>query len=157
MNNSFRPGGGRFNIWKNRSPIFWFLLAVSAVGLAFFLIFPRGERNFRPTQIPQEALSKIQQERGKAQKDHEDFMKTPAGKIWEKYPYWDRLICQLIAEGRVSQGMSKEQVREALGPPAKIKPKKGQKILYEEWEIAGKEKMVLKFEDNTLIALERKP
>jgi hypothetical protein len=84
-------------------------------------------------------------------------MKTPAGKIWEKHPYWNRLTCQWIAEGRVSPGMSKEQVREALGSPAKIRAKKGPQPLFEEWEMAGEEKTILKFEDNTLVAVDKKP
>jgi len=144
-------------IFKQRPPIIWFLAVVIAGGLALFLFFPRGEKTTRLSPIPQEALSKIQKTREQAQKEHEDFMKTPAGKIWEKHPYWNRLTCRLIAEGRISPGMSKEQVREALGSPGKIRKKKGPQALYEEWEMTGAEKMVLKFEDNTLVAVDKKP
>ena len=101
-------------------------------------------------------LSKIDQERAKAQKDHEEFRKTPAGKIWERHPYWDRLTCQKIAAGQVWPQMSKEMAGVAVGPPEKVRTEKRGATLYEEWTVGAKEKMVLRFEDNTLISVERR-
>ena len=100
-----------------------------------------------------DALSRIHQERSRAQKDFAEFVKTPAGKIWQKYPYWDPSLCQKIAEGQVVLGMSKGQVGEAIGDATKVKKKRiGENI--EEWVVEGKEKMVLRFEDNSLRAWE---
>ena len=141
--------------WKKRSPILLFLGLFLLGTLLFLLISPPG-KDPKTNLIPASALSKIDQERAQAQRDHEEFTKTPAGKIWEKHPYWDRLTCQKIAAGQVWPEMSKEMAGVAVGPPGKVRTEKRGETLYEEWTVQGKEKMVLRFEDNVLISMERR-
>ena len=143
------------SFWKKRSPIFLFLGLFLLGTLLFLLISPAG-KDPKTNLIPASVLSKIDQERAKAQRDHEEFTKTPAGKIWEKHPYWDRLTCQKIAAGQVWPEMSKEMAGVAVGPPEKVRTEKRGETLYEEWTVEGKEKMVLRFEGNALISVERR-
>jgi len=141
--------------WQKRAPIFWVVLIALLVSVAILFFF-RPTRTPQEKSIPYEALSKIHQEKAKAQKEFAEFMQTPAGKVWEKHPYWDPAICQKIAEGKVEPGMSKEQVKAALGDPKKMKSDKRGEILHEEWTMEGKEKMILRFEENSLKMIERK-
>ncbi len=142
------------SFWKKRSPILLFL-GLSLLGILLYLLIPRPGREPGANLIPASILSNLEQERAKAQKDHEEFRKTPGGKIWESHPYWDRLTCQKIAAGQVWPEMSKEMARIAVGPPKEVKTEKRGEILYEEWLVERKEKMVLRFEGNVLIAVER--
>jgi hypothetical protein len=93
----------------------------------------------------------------KARQDHAEFLKTPAGQVWQKYPYWTPDICQKIVEGQVFPGMSKEQAREAVGRVMEVRKKKGDPQA-EEWTVESRnlEKMVLKFKGNALAEVERK-
>ena len=143
------------SFWKKRSPIFLFLGLFLLGTLLFLLIGPPGKES-NTNLIPASALSNLDQERARAQRDHEEFRKTPAGKIWEKHPYWDRLTCQKIAAGQVWPEMSKEMAGVAVGPPEKVRTEKRGETLYEEWTVGGKEKMVLRFEQNALISVERR-
>jgi hypothetical protein len=52
--------------------------------------------------------------------------------------------------------MSKEMAGVAVGPPKKVTTEKRGETLYEEWIVEGKEEIVLRFEDNTLIDVERR-
>ena len=143
------------SFWKKPSPIFLFL-GLFLLGILLFLLITRLGGDPKTDLIPASVLSKIDQERAKAQRDHEEFGKTPAGKIWERHPYWDRLTCQKIAAGQVWPEMSKEMAGVAVGPPEKVRTEKRGETLYEEWTVEGKEKMVLRFEDNALISVERR-
>ena len=143
------------SFWKNRSPIFLFLGLFLLGTLLFLLISPPG-KDRKTNLIPASVLSKLDQDRAKAQKDHEEFTKTPAGKIWERHPYWDRLTCQKIAAGQVWPEMSKEMAGVAIRHPKKVRTEKRGETLYEEWTVEGKEKMVLRFENNVLISVERR-
>jgi hypothetical protein len=134
--------------------MFWVVLAALLASVAVLIIF-RPTRTAQERSIPIEALSKIHQEKAKAQKEFSDFRQTPAGKIWEKHPYWDPAVCEKIANGQVEPGMSKEQVKAALGEANAVKSEKRGDVLHEEWRVAGKEKWVLKFEENTLKAVEK--
>jgi len=159
MDDSSRKDGGKWiNLLKNRSPLFWILTTVLLTSLIVGLITFWLQGDQKSGFIPANVLSRIHQEKAKAQKDHEEFMKTRAGKIWEKYPYWDRETCQKIAEGQVWTGMSKEQAREAIGTPGKVRTEKREGLLYEEWAVDGrdKEKLILRFEDNVLKSIEAK-
>ena len=135
--------------------MFWVVLSALLASVVILFVF-------RPTRIPQgksipyETLSKIHQKKSKAQKEFAELMQTPAGRIWEKHPYWDPAICQKIAEGKVEPGMSKEQVRAAVGDPKKMKSEKRGEILHEEWTMEGKDKMILRFEENVLKMIEKK-
>jgi len=134
--------------------MFWVVLIALLVSVAVLFIF-RPPRAAQEKSIPVEALSKIHQEKARAQKEFSEFIQTPAGKIWEKHPYWDPGICEKIANGQVEAGMSKEQARAALGEAREVKSEKRGGILLEEWTMAGKEKLILRFEENTLKGIER--
>ena len=90
--------------------MFWVVLAALIASVAILFIF-RPTRTTQEKSIPIEALSKIHQEKAKAQKEFAEFIQTPAGKIWERHPYWDPAICEKIANGQVEPGMSKEQIK----------------------------------------------
>jgi hypothetical protein len=142
---------------RKPSPLFWGFTAVFVAVIILALFFHFGGKGQEPGRLPPEVLSQIDQEKRKAQEDFADFIQTPAGQIWQRHPYWTPAICQKIAGGQVWPGMSKEQAGEAIGKGVEIKRVNGRKF-YEEWvvESKGKEKMVLKFEENALISVERK-
>lgn len=135
----------------------WGLIAIalSVMILAWFFYF-RGNGQ-KPGGIPAEILSTIDQEKARAQRDFADFIQTPGGKLWQKYPYWDPAICQKIAEGQVFPGMSKEQTREAVARVVEIRKQKGEKR-WEEWVVENKRKemMILRFDENLLLSVEPK-
>ncbi len=133
----------------------WVVLIALLASVAILFIF-RPTRTAQEKSIPIDALSRIHQEKAKAQKEFSEFVRTPAGKIWEKHPYWDPAICQKIADGQVEPGMSKEQARAALGEPKNVKSEKRGEVLHEEWAMEGKERLVLLFEENTLKRIERR-
>ena len=137
-----------------KSPMFWVVLAALIASVAILFIF-RPTRTTQEKSIPIEALSKIHQEKAKAQKEFAEFIQTPAGKIWERHPYWDPAICEKIANGQVEPGMSKEQVKAAFGEAREVKSERRGEVLHEEWTMAGKEKWVLRFEENVLKMVER--
>ena len=134
--------------------MFWVVLAALIASVAILFIF-RPTRTTQEKSIPIEALSKIHQEKAKAQKEFAEFIQTPAGKIWERHPYWDPAICEKIANGQVEPGMSKEQVKAALGEAQEVKSERRGEVFHEEWTMAGKERQVLRFEGNTLKAVEK--
>jgi hypothetical protein len=134
--------------------MFWVVLAALIASVAILFIF-RPTRTTQEKSIPIEALSKIHQEKAKAQKEFAEFIQTPAGKIWERHPYWDPAICEKIANGQVEPGMSKEQVKAAFGEAREVKSERRGEVLHEEWTVAGKEKWVLRFEENVLKMVER--
>ena len=134
--------------------MFWVVLAALIASVAILFIF-RPTRTTQEKSIPIEALSKIHQEKAKAQKEFAEFIQTPAGKIWERHPYWDPAICEKIANGQVEPGMSKEQVKAAFGEAREVKSERRGEVLHEEWTMAGKEKWVLRFEENVLKMVER--
>jgi hypothetical protein len=138
-----------------RSPMFWVVLIALLISMALLFIF-RPTRTAQEKAIPIDALSKIHQEKAKAQKEFAEFIRTPAGKIWENHPYWDPAICQKIADGQVEPGMSKEQVKAALGEAKNMKSERRGEVLHEEWTFEGKEIRVLEFEENSLKRIERR-
>ena len=77
----------------------------------FGFFFSFGGKKEKKGLIPPEALSKIRQEKADAEKEFAEFSETPAGKLWQKHPYWDPAACRKIAEGLVFPGMSKEQAK----------------------------------------------
>jgi len=135
--------------------MFWMVLIALLVSVAILFYF-RPTRTPQEKSIPVEALSKIHQEKTKAQKEFAEFIRTPAGKIWEKHPYWDPAICQKIAGGQVEPGMSIEQIKATLGEPKNVKSERRGEVLHEEWTVEGKEKWLLRFEENTLKVIERR-
>ena len=135
--------------------MFWVVLIALLASVAILFIF-RPTRTAQEKSIPIDALSKIHQEKAKAQKEFSEFVRTPAGKIWEKHPYWDPAICQKIADCHVEPGMSKEQVKTAVGEPKNVKSEKRGEVSHEEWTVEGKEKLILLFEENTLKKIERR-
>ncbi len=140
---------------KKRSPLLWGLLivAISVIGLVLAVYYTgKGQK---PGPISPDILSKIEQEKAKAQTEFAEFIETPAGKLWQRHPYWDPADCQKIADGQIYPGMSKEQAREAAGRIIGSR-KKGENR--EEWEVEGKHqgKMTLTFDGNTLVSVDKK-
>ena len=119
--------------------MFWAVLIAVVASAATLFIF-RPTRTDQERSIPVDALTKIHQEKARAQKEFADFIRTPAGKIWEKHPYWDPGACQKIADGRVEPGMNKEQVKAALGEAKHVKAERRGGVLHEEWTYAGTKK-----------------
>ncbi len=141
---------------KNRSPILWIGLAVLLSVIALVVMFFFGGETQKGGRIPAEVLGKIDQEKAKARQEHAEFMKTPAGQLWQRHPYWTLDTCKKIMEGQVFPGMSKEQAKEAVGRVIEVRRKKGDQQP-EEWAVEGRsgERMVLKFEGNALVQIER--
>jgi len=148
---------GVLGVTKNRSPILWIGLALLLSVAVLMLVFFLGGKSQKPAQIPPEVLGKIDQEKAKVRQEYAEFIQTPAGKLWLKHPYWSPDICEKILEGQVFPGMSKEQAKEAVNQVVEVRKKKGNKQP-EEWTVEGRnrEKMVLKFEGNALVEIERK-
>jgi len=154
------PGqvGQKTSAFKDiRSPILWASLAVFFTVVVCLLVFLAGGKSQKPGQIPAEVLSKIDQEKAQARQEFADFIQTPAGKLWQKNPYWSPEMCRKIAAGEIVAGMSKEQVKEAVSKVVEARTKKGEKPA-EEWIVEGRnrERMVLKFDGNALLEIERK-
>ena len=141
----------------NRSALLWGSLAILLSAALLLGLFFAGEKDQKPKPIPAEVLSKIDREKADAQKAHADFIQTPAGKLWQKYPYWSPEMCQRIIDGHVSPGMSMDQAKEAVDRVVEVRKKKGEKELTE-WVVEGRnqDKLVLKFEGNALVAVERR-
>ncbi len=139
----------------SRPALLWGSLAIVLSAALLFGLFLADGKDQKSKQIPAEVLSKIDQEKADAQKAHADFIQTPAGKLWQKYPYWSPEMCQRIVEGVVSPGMSMDQAKEAVDRVVEVRKKKGN---LSEWVAEGrnKEKLVLKFEGNALVAVEKK-
>lgn len=145
------PGATRRGGWG------WICLAVLLSILALGLVFFIGGKSQKPGQIPSEVLAKIDQEKARARQDHADFMQTPAGQLWQKRPYWSPGMCRKIAAGELVAGMSKEQVREAVGKVVEVLKNK-RETQPEEWvvECRNGERLILKFEGNALAVMERR-
>jgi hypothetical protein len=140
----------------NRSALLWGSLAVLLSAVLLLWLFFADGKSQKPRPIPAEVLSKIDQEKADAQKAHADFIQTPAGKLWQKYPYWSPEICQRIIDGQVSPGMSMDQAKEAVDRVVEVRKKKGEKQPTE-WVAEGryKEKLILKFEGNALVEVKK--
>jgi hypothetical protein len=140
-----------------RSPILWASLAVIFSVIICLAVFWGGGKSQKPGQIPAEVLSKIDQEKTQARQEFADFIQTPAGKLWQKYPYWSSEMCRKIAAGEIVPGMSKEQTREAVSKVMEVRTKKGERPA-EEWVVEGRsgEKIVLQFDGNSLVGIAKK-
>ena len=150
-----KVGSKNIFLLGKRSPMFWaVLIAILASAVALFIFRPT--RTDQERSIPIEALSRIHQEKAKAQREFSEFLRTPAGKIWEKHPYWEPAVCQKIADGRVEPGMTKEQAKAALGEAKHVRSERRGEVLCEEWTYAGNKKRILKFEENALKGIEER-
>jgi len=140
----------------NRSALLWGSLAIFLSAVLLLWLFFADGKSQKPKQIPAEVLSKIDQEKADAQKAHADFIQTPAGKLWQKYPYWSPEMCQRIIDGQVSPGMSMDQAKEAVDRVVEVRKEKGEKQPTE-WVAEGrnKEKLILKFEGNALVEVKK--
>lgn len=107
-------------------------------------------------EISAEGWSYIQQEKLKAQRDFAEFVKTPAGQIWLQRPYWHPEICQKIAQGEISPGMNKDQVKESLAKKSQTKMKINVNNDREEWIVEGENILVLHFLNGVLQSWEQK-
>jgi hypothetical protein len=70
-----------------------------------------------PTAAELEAKRQAEE---RARKAEEQFLKTPAGKLWQKHKDWDRQYCDAIVNRKVMSGMNPQQVRAAWGRPEHI-------------------------------------
>ncbi len=139
---------------SERSSLLWGFLIISLTVIALGVAFHYMGKGQKAGPIPPDILSKIEQEKAKAQKEFAEFIETPAGKLWQKHPYWDPADCQKIADGQIFPGMSKEQAREAAG---KIIGSRNKGENREEWEVEGKGrgKMILTFDGNSLVSVKK--
>jgi hypothetical protein len=140
-----------------RSPLLWVSLAVIFSAIICLLLFWDGGKRQKPGQIPAEVLSKIDQEKAQARQEFSDFIQTPAGKLWQKHPYWSPEMCRKIAAGEIVPGMGMDQVKEAVAKVVEVRTKKGAKPA-EEWAVESRsgEKMILKFDGNALVEIGKK-
>ncbi len=127
-------------------------LGCLGAGWGFYKFFLKTERG----QISAGGWSYIQRERLKAQKEFAEFIKTPAGKIWEKHPYWNPETCQKIAQGEISPGMTREQVKESLAQKPQIKIKVKAHLESEEWIVEGEKNLIFHFQNGILKSWQKK-
>ena len=55
-----------------------------------------------------------------AKKAEQKYLKTRAGRLWQKHKDWDRQYCDAIVKHKVMTGMNPKQVRTAWGRPETI-------------------------------------
>jgi hypothetical protein len=75
------------------------------------------------TPPPQPGPAEIQarkEAQERARQIEEQYLKTPAGELWQKHKDWDRKYCQAIINRKVMTGMNPAQVRAAWGRPERI-------------------------------------
>lgn len=70
-----------------------------------------------PTAAELEARKQAEE---RARKAEDQYLKTPAGKLWQKHKDWHRQYCEAIVKHKVMTGMNPEQVRAAWGRPEHI-------------------------------------
>ena len=68
-----------------------------------------------------------------AAREEAGFLKTSAGKVWQKHKDWDRDICKVVAGRMVRIGMTAEQVRAAWGKPGHINSTIYRSGTHEQW------------------------
>ena len=61
------------------------------------------------------------------------FLDSPAGKVWNKHPAWDRELCGLVAERKIRLGMTREQARAAWGRPERVNRTVFPNRVHEQW------------------------
>ena len=154
MNNSFLRQ--RICGWSNQKITLFLLILLIISGLGGAWIYYKLFLKTQPGQISAEGWYYIQQEKIKAQRDFAEFVKTPAGKIWLKHPYWPPETCQKIAQGEILAGMNKDQVRESLANKSQIKIIIEVNNDQEEWIVEGENKIVLHFLNGVLQRAEQK-
>jgi len=128
----------------------WFVLLVcAAICLVFIFVFmifslfrpkvykPSNDDMAKMMEAQKRAVAiadeKQAQERAKAAEEelarqkaeHEKFLKTKAGRIWQKHQDWPKEICETVAQGKVRIGMNADQIRAAWGNPDRIHTTKG--------------------------------
>jgi hypothetical protein len=92
----------------------------------------------------------------KAKQEEDKFLKTTAGKIWNKHRHWDKDICRTIADGSIRMGMTDEQVRLSWGKPYKINISSGSWGTHEQWVMHDSTNSdYLYFENGILTSLQR--
>ncbi len=138
-----------------RSSVLRIVVILVCLSIASILFIRWFTNNQGPSPIPADALSKIEQEKGKAQREYQDFLHTAAGKIWEKHPDWDREVCAKVAAGEVIPGMSKGQAAEALARRSGGTIKRRTIGAEEEWAVDS-QGIVLRFSGNVLKTVQRR-
>lgn len=81
------------------------------------------------------------------------FLKTAAGKIWQKHKEWGRETCETIAKRQTIVGMTAEQVRLAWGKPDHVNSTITGNHRSEQW-VYGSNQYVY-FEDGIMTSLQQ--
>jgi len=89
-----------------------------ALGIVGSLV--RHENDTPPPQPGPAQIEANKQAEQRARQIEEQYLKTPAGKLWQKHKDWDRQYCQAIVNRKAMTGMNPEQVRATWGRPERI-------------------------------------
>jgi hypothetical protein len=132
----------------------------------YFEVSPRVQRTLgpRPTPVPTKTAEQVAkeaerqriraaaaaEEQRKAAGREAQWLKTKAGKIWQKHKDWDRAVCETIAQGKVHIGMTAEQCRAAWGPPEDVNRTTYSFGVHEQWSYGEYCGSALYFEDGIL-------
>lgn len=68
----------------------------------------------------EEQVRLIREQQEKLAAEEARWLKTQAGRIWQKHQDWPKDICEVIAQGKVQQGMTADQIRASWGKPDRI-------------------------------------
>ena len=106
------------------------------------IIGSSGSERAEQVPAPTPTMTAEQQAQAKAKHDAEikaaadrekKWLSTKAGRIWSKHKIWDRSDCEAIAKGRVSIGMTSEQVLLAWGSPTANNRTTSDYGVHEQW------------------------
>ena len=82
------------------------------------------------------------------------FLKTPAGKIWQKHQNWNRDVCETIAKKQIQIGMTAEQVRASWGRPSKVNSTITARGTHEQWVYDASDDYVY-FDDGIMTSVQQ--
>jgi hypothetical protein len=105
------------------------------------------EKDFRVKEAAAAAANK------EADAKEAAFLKTTAGKIWQKHKEWGRETCETIAKRQTIVGMTAEQVRLAWGKPDHVNSTITGNHRSEQW-VYGSNQYVY-FEDGIMTSLQQ--
>jgi hypothetical protein len=88
---------------------------------------------YEPPPLPTLSPEQTKEQVKRRQIEEAKFIETKAGKIWAKHKNWDTDLCQVIADGKINYGMTKDQVRAAWGRPKNINTTEFPGSIHEQW------------------------
>lgn len=80
------------------------------------------------------------------------WLRSKAGRIWQKHKTWNRNVCDTIADGQIELRMTTEQCRLSWGNPTDINRTVYSFGVHEQWCYGEYCKPALYFEDGILIS-----